>query len=71
MGFQTPLQGLGCFVAALPGEEAAALWEKLGEGLCLREGLQHRGASASLPVRDGVIKSTRLRKQLRIIEEQL
>lgn len=60
-------------MAAMPGEKAAVCWEKLGEGLCLREGLQpqDRGAFASLPVHDVVIKSTRLCKQLRLTEEQL
>ena len=56
------LQGLDCFVAALPGEKAAAGQEKIGERLCLREELQpqDRGALASLPIHNVVIKSTRL-----------
>lgn len=57
----TSLQGLDCFVAALPGEKAAVGQEKLGERLCLREELQPQGRVAfpSLPAHDVVTKSTR------------
>jgi len=45
----SPLQGLDCFVVALPGQKAAAGQEKLGEQLCLGRNCSRRTEVPSLP----------------------